>query len=184
MFKFVSLVFLCVILHTTFALPNSTPKHYFGMQANSPSYLEDRYSRGSGVKTISQGRYIGGGAASIFLGFGIGQAIQGRWSERGWIHATIQSITLAVSIGSLVFTGVSLLEDANNDYFSGQSSVGFGLIIGAVIVGIGSRIWEIIDTWMLPDSVKIISQQHNFYKSSPLKNKTKLPYSVALQWQF
>ena len=186
MFKWVSLVFFCVVSATAFSLSNlNLVSNYTNTPANSPSYLaSDRHSHDSSVKTISQGRYIGGGVASIFLGFGIGHAIQGRWEEKGWIHTLLQSSTIVVWFGSLAFTGFSLLEDASNYTFSGNSSAGIGLIAGTFIVLIGSRIWEMIDVWLLPDSIKIISQQHNFHKSSPLKHKTKMPYSVALHWQF
>src|SRR5687767_14647149 len=34
---------------------------------------------------ISDGEHAAGAIASIFIGFGSGQAIQGRWSDKGWI---------------------------------------------------------------------------------------------------
>src|SRR4051794_8061508 len=34
---------------------------------------------------ISDLEYIGGGAGSLFFGFGFGQAVQGRWDDTGWI---------------------------------------------------------------------------------------------------
>ena len=46
------------------------------LPALSESYSPD-------TKTISTGKYVGGGVASIFLGWGIGHAIQGRYAERG-----------------------------------------------------------------------------------------------------
>ena len=34
---------------------------------------------------ISDDRWLGGGVASVLVGFGVGQAIEGRWGETGWI---------------------------------------------------------------------------------------------------
>ena len=142
------------------------------------------------MKTINQGHYIGGGVASIFIGFGIGQAIQGRWKERGWIHTTVQSGALLVYIGSLAFTVSSVVEDmstrdASVGDISGSALIGSGLTLGLVLVILGSRIWEMVDTWMLPDSIKIISSSQKIGASSLYSYKTKLNVpSIALQWQF
>ena len=43
------------------------------------------------VAIISQGQYISGGVVGTVFGFGIGHAIQGRWTKTGWIHTTLQS---------------------------------------------------------------------------------------------
>src|SRR5678815_1471590 len=34
---------------------------------------------------ISDGETYGGGALALFFGYGIGQAVQGRWSQKGYI---------------------------------------------------------------------------------------------------
>src|SRR5207249_9637983 len=34
---------------------------------------------------ISDGAHVGGGLLAIFFGFGVGQAVQGRFGETGWI---------------------------------------------------------------------------------------------------
>ena len=178
----VSLVFFFVVSHTAFALSNSESlsNHYLSYTntpANSLS-ANDEYSNEMHIKTISQGRYIGGGAAGTLLGFGIGHAIQGRWKERGWIHTTLQSASLFVFIALRFYeTGLIPVINQNIDYKP--------IMIGIILSFIGSKIWETTDVWILPVSIKIISQQHNFHNSSPLQQyKTKKPYSVALQWRF
>ena len=213
MFKLASLVFFWVVSHTAFALSNSESisNHYLNSISANSLLANNEYSSETRVKTISQGRYIGGGVASIFLGFGIGHAIQGRWKERGWIHTTTQSIALIAVVTSLIimnkdiekkiqegmenklekikFTNTPLdfatvifvgvitgLESFDSIWF--KTSVAIGYVLG------GLKGWEMIDVWLLPDSIKIISQKNNFHKSSPLKHKTKIPYSVALSWQF
>src|ERR1043165_10125455 len=34
---------------------------------------------------ISDGEHLGGGLAALFVGFGVGQAVQGRSGRKGWI---------------------------------------------------------------------------------------------------
>ena len=43
----------------------------------------------SSVKTISEGQYIMGGVFGTVIGYGIGHAMQGRWTKTGWIHTSI-----------------------------------------------------------------------------------------------
>ena len=221
MFKWVSLVFLCVVSLTAFALSNSESlsNHYKNSTSANSLLANNEYSGEMRVKTIKQGRYIGGGVASLFLGFGIGHAIQGRWKEKGWIHTTTQSIAVATLVVSLI-----MLDNEKDKIFQDNfqnmentlhtndpittailgipyilirpvglglksfgevfDSIWFKASVTMLFITSGLKVWEMIDVWMLPDSVKIISQKHNFQKSSPLKYKTKMPYSVALQWQF
>ena len=179
------LKYLCCLFFLpvmSYALPNLTSEseNYFAYQSNTPAlsnslYLADNhdYSSGSSMKTISQGSYIGGGVASIFLGFGIGQAIQGRWKERGWIHTTVQSGVFLAYIGSLV----AVIGNKNEilPFFAG----------GLLIVLAGSKIWEMVDTWMLPDSIKIISSSQKVGASSLYSYKPQLNVSsIGLRWQF
>src|SRR4051812_36567936 len=51
---------------------------------------------------MGNGRYISGGAVGSIFGFGIGHAIQGRYSEKGWIFAVGEAATgLVVAAGLL-----------------------------------------------------------------------------------
>lgn len=177
--KYLGFLFLIPVM--SYAFPNLTKESNYFASVNTPAlsdslYLADNqgYSGGSGMNTISQGRYIGGGVVSIFLGLGIGQAIQGRWKEKGWIHTTVQSGAIVAYIGSLMF-----LEN-----FYRNNSI-LGVLYGGVTVFIGLRIWEMVDTWMLPESIKIISSSQKIGASSLYSYRTKLNVpSVGLQWQF
>ena len=73
------LFMLCLIAVTFYSNPQA-----FAMDDSMPEY--------SHQKTISNGFYIGGGIASIFLGFGIGTAIQGRYE---WVHTVTQGLCVA-----------------------------------------------------------------------------------------
>jgi hypothetical protein len=87
---------------------------------------------------ISDGAHIGGGVANICLGFGIGQAIQGRWSERGWIFTVGQA---AAVVGIVV--GIS--ESFDND--SGDAPL---LFIGSYFAFLGLHIWGAVDAFVGP----------------------------------
>lgn len=92
---------------------------------------------------ISDTKYIVGGILGTYpLGFGIGHAIQGTWSYRGWIFTVSELTSLAVLISGLSSCDWDFDED--EDLCSGGAST-------AVTVGlfsfIGFRIWEIVDVW-------------------------------------
>jgi hypothetical protein len=84
---------------------------------------------------IPVGRAIGGAIVGMFVPFGIGQTVQGRWTERGWIFT-------AGELGSigLVIYGVSACSESDN----------CGALVGGIIGLVGFRIWEIVDAWVAP----------------------------------
>ena len=72
----------------------------FAMDESDSNMMSQSHSQ-----TISNGAYIGGGVASIFLGFGIGTAIQGRYK---WIHTGLQGL----AVGGMIATAVVMVDDA------------------------------------------------------------------------
>ena len=133
-----------ILAYSPYALSDDSVS-YQAMAEESSSNAAELYNS-SPVKMISNGAYIGGGVASIFLGFGIGTAIQGRYK---WIH----SVTQGLCVAGLVTTAVVTIDDAVSSGKLNSTTLymylGFGLLIG------GFRVWEVIDTWMLPDHYKI-----------------------------
>ncbi len=92
---------------------------------------------------ITDGQHIAGAAASIFVGFGIGQAVQGRYGETGWIFTVgeIASITA-------LFVGVAQAFDGCGFEDSGTcDNGGEELIIGGLIGLFAFRIWEVVDAF-------------------------------------
>lgn len=134
-------------------------------ESNLPNYSSKNY------KTISTGQYIAGGAMGILLGIGIGHAVQGRYSERGWIFTVSQ-------IGSGIALGYYLA--AENEPF---------VIISAISL-IGFRIWELIDVWWLPSTYKVTSKKENTFSISPAllysynspNMNTALGFSIKYVW--
>jgi hypothetical protein len=96
---------------------------------------------------IPIGRYLGGGITSIFVGFGIGHAVQGRWSETGWIFTLGQAASLTALIYGISQSDCFLFAYSCND--RGDDD-GVGFIVGGVIGLVGFRIWELVDVWVGP----------------------------------
>ena len=111
------------------------------------------------TKTINNGRYIGGGIASIFLGFGIGHAIQGRWGERGWIF----TLGDAIVVGGIVTSTLLTVQNLNAVNIPTGYLVSVG---GFALLGFALRIWSILDAWSLPAHYKIV--QESRFQVSPL----------------
>lgn len=153
----------------------STSNNFYASTPITPSFESNEYT--SSIKTINEDSYIAGGVASILLGFGIGHAIQGRWKERGWIHTAFQTGVIAGFLfGGNFFLPESITIEHYALYF-----------LSGTLLFMGSRVWETVDAWALPQSIKVISsnQQNNLYKTHFLYSQNRAKISgIALQWQF
>ena len=91
---------------------------------------------------ITQDRIIGGGLLGMFMGFGLGHAVQGRYSEKGYLF-TLGELGSIVAITVGLLACLDSLEDGCQD--SGQATAVAGLI------GLGIfRVWEMVDVWTGP----------------------------------
>lgn len=97
---------------------------------------------------ISQGAHIGGGLAALFIGFGSGQAIQGRWSDTGWIFTLGETASLVALIGGVVRTvdDCDTVDESSCDHSDGPPLIVAGLIGFTVF-----HIWEIVDAFSGPN---------------------------------
>lgn len=97
---------------------------------------------------ISTARYVIGGVIGTYpVGFGVGHAIQGRYSDKGWIFT-------AGELGSLVaiYAGLgSCVGSMINRNDCSESSA--GLVFAGVMGFVGFRVWEIIDLWATPPEI-------------------------------
>jgi hypothetical protein len=92
---------------------------------------------------ISDGAHVGGTLLSIFIGFGSGQAVQGRWGDTGWIFTLGEVASIA-----MIIYGAE--QEANDDCFYGNEPdcdedagalpITIGLI-GFVVL----HVWEVVD---------------------------------------
>lgn len=105
---------------------------------------------------VAPGQYYAGGAVSIFVGFGIGHAIQGRYGEMGWIF-TVTEIGSAGLMGggygwmiANLPSGVEWKDAKTSDLHKG----GLALMLTGSILLAGFRIWEIVDVWVGAEPVE------------------------------
>ncbi len=87
---------------------------------------------------ISIGKYLTGGTLSTFLGFGVGQAIQGRYKSRGWMF----------TVGDSVATTVALYGAARCCGPAGHTEE--YLVVSGLVALVGLRIWQTLDAWLVP----------------------------------
>ena len=90
--------------------------------------------------------HIGGGLVATFVGFGTGQAVQGRWLERGWIFTVGETASLGVMVYGLGKAATSCVNEDGSDC----GSSGLGLVAGGAIALTGLHIWEIVDAFVAP----------------------------------
>lgn len=95
---------------------------------------------------ISDGAHIGGAAASLFFGFGVGQAVQGRYGETGWIF----TIGELASMTALIVGITQSLEDCFSVDRGCDDGRGDGLIIGGLVGLVAFRVWEVVDAFSGP----------------------------------
>lgn len=98
---------------------------------------------------ISDGERIGGGVAELFVGFGVGQAIQGRWGDTGWIFTLGETASfVAMMAGALRVADDctdNLGASTDCDHSDGAPMLVVGLVGFAVF-----RVWGVVDAFTGP----------------------------------
>jgi hypothetical protein len=92
---------------------------------------------------ITDGRHVGGILVSLFFGLGIGQAVQGRYGDTGWIFTVGEAGSwVAIIAGAVktVDTCFNTLESRCDDDSTGQV-----LLVGGLIGLVVFRVWEVAD---------------------------------------
>lgn len=100
---------------------------------------------------ITDGAHIGGGVVSLMVGFGVGQAIQGRWSDTGWIFTVGEIGSTALIIYGFTRVFGDCFETDGNGACADSNSGGTALLVGALALT-GFRIWEVVDAFAGPAS--------------------------------
>lgn len=104
---------------------------------------------------ISDNEHIVGGIASLFVGFGVGQAVQGRWGQKGYIFTVGELASMGAMIYGMV-SYVSACSDSFDDPYGettcneSKQRRGAVLVFGGMIGVLGFRIWEIVDAFAGP----------------------------------
>lgn len=106
---------------------------------------------------ISGGAWVGGGVLGTWVGFGLGHAVQGRWSDSGALFTVGETLSLAMMITGIVNTlgssDFTCSVDAQGQEFCTQrdnrtsETLWEGMAVASGIIFGVLRVWEIIDVW-------------------------------------
>lgn len=118
------------------AAPPPVPAPYAYEPSSSGLSDEDQSVLARGE--IDDRQYIVGGLAASFLGLGVGHAIQGRWSERGWIF----------TVGEIAAYGVFAWGYAKAWECGCDGAA--GVAVAGLLAAGGLRLFEIADAWVEP----------------------------------
>jgi hypothetical protein len=123
-------------------------------QPNSPNsrYFSDEDRRVLNIGEIGDTAYIAGGLLSIYPGFGVGHAVQGRFTDKGWIFT-------AGELGSLGLILAGAGDCWSSSSSNNQTCNGGGAIVFGVLGFVGFRVWEVVDAWVAPPQI------NNHYRS-------------------
>lgn len=140
---------------------------------------------------ISEGSYVAGGILGTVFGFGIGQAVQGRYLPSGLIMTAGE----AAGVGLIEAGLVNCTADAINTGFQSNQNCSHGLLTAGVIVYFGVRVWEIVDVWATPPELnrryrslkeRVGDSSAHFFmlpSSSPTLSRVD-GATVGVQWHF
>ena len=181
-----------VTLFTLVLILNYSPQAFSVESEVSAPLLEMETPRSysASTKTMLNGQYVGGGVVSLFVGYGIGHAIQGRYMERGWIFTASELGVLAVFMSTLIYS----LKDVISDDYQPNDNIEYvtyimdhaakPLPLISLLAFVGVRIWEVVDVWNLPSDYKIVKESP--FQLSPLYvyNRNNLDLGLSLKYRF
>jgi hypothetical protein len=96
---------------------------------------------------ISDGQHLGGGVAALFFGFGIGQAVQGRWSDTGWIFTLGEGASMVAFVAGFVKVFEACDLDGPGTCSSNE---GAGLLWAGLLGYLVFHTWEVVDAFVGP----------------------------------
>jgi hypothetical protein len=93
---------------------------------------------------IADNRHVGGIVVSLFFGLGIGQAVQGRYGDTGWIFTLGETASVVALFVGVVKT-IDDCFDTRDEPGCNDHSTGNALLIGGLVGLAAFRIWEVVD---------------------------------------
>ena len=111
----------------------------------APLPMTEKQRKLLNIGEIDVGSWVGGGLLGTYIGFGLGHAIQGRYSYDGWI------LTTGEGLGALAFAlGISSCDKLIGHSSWECSNSGNTLVAAGITAFVGFRIYEIFDVWFSP----------------------------------
>jgi MFS family permease len=157
---------LVLLAGTTAAQPSIPGPYEYGTQV--AAHDRDIIEHGD----IATGRVIGATLAAGFVGYGAGQAIEGRYGERGWMFTVADTAS-----GSILLVGLMGAVSSCDGEPRCHHDLAVGLAIGGAAVFLGSRAWQVVDAALAP------AAQNARYRAAVARNPgyveaKVLPYLV------
>ncbi len=90
---------------------------------------------------ITRGEHIGGAITAGVVGFGTGQAIQGRWTTIGWVF-TAGELAAGIALG---YGGARIGSQSPAGDASGCDDAGVTLAVSGALVLAAFRLWGTLD---------------------------------------
>lgn len=97
---------------------------------------------------ISDGEQIGGGLVALMFGFGLGQAVQGRWGDKGWIF----TLGEGVSIAAMFYGLIQAVDCVDGSGRSCNGDQGAGIAVAGILGFTVFRVWETVDAFAAPSA--------------------------------
>jgi hypothetical protein len=147
---------------------------------------QDLLSRGE----ISDGQIVGGGLIAVFFGFGLGQAVEGRFGDTGWIFLLGEG----ASYGALIAGLVDALGDCATSDTQCHHGSGAGLLVAGMVGFLVFHVWGAVDAFTGPaDHNRRVRDlrmrlgmppQFNYARVTPYVHHADGQTSAGLAWHF
>lgn len=107
---------------------------------------------------MSHEQYHQGAFVGTLFGFGIGHAIQNRYTNKGWIFTMLEGSSVSCFIVAEIIKQTSPSGTPRSPNLPAMIAVTLWYLGGAVSL-VGFKIWESIDLWATPPSRDMIEER-------------------------
>jgi hypothetical protein len=128
-----------------------------------------------GKQPISKIRYVLGGLAGTYYGFGIGHAIVGEWSNKGWIFTVGE-------IGSFVVIGAGLAQALPRNATDLERRRGGTIALAGAVAWSAFRFYEIYDVWTRPKVASVNKPVDTAFAVGPVGQEGGFGALLRLRW--
>jgi hypothetical protein len=144
----------------------------------APPVLTEDEREALEVGELSEGRALAGSLLSVWPGFGIGHAVQGRWRSSGWRFSAAQGVSYPIGLYGIVNWVGCASSDAVSSPSGDSPSCGRYMVPFVV----GGTLFSIAYVWGIVDAIGGAEQHRRDYRRARQKQEsgaTSLTWSVA-----